>query len=405
MIAVTWPLWLPRPLASGVYPTIGFIASPTSVANRLEFAGAVAAIGTLIAIASGRVTARWWWLVSIGLVVLVSTDQQRLQPWCYQTIAYGLLFAFFDWRSARLWITLITASIYLYSAAGKLDYQFTHSVGQQMVLQALQMIPGITLDESMARLATRLAITLPIVELCIGAMILAKPTRRYGGMAAIAMHLSLFALLGPWSLNHSFGVLCWNLLLAVQSWMLFVNPADGGKDIEPEVDRRKALSPWSRLVRTAVMVWVVVMLVAPLTERWGIWDHWTSWSLYSPHTSRATVEIHDSAVARLPDELVRYLNDTDGDRWSRLSLEDWSIGERWVPVYPQARFQVEVAESVSRTYDLGQAIRVELRSVSDRVSGQRTSRYLIGRDEITRAADGYWFPIGRSKFTTNQRQR
>ena len=59
----------------------------------------------------------------------------------------------------------------------------------------------------------------------------------------------------------------------------------------------------------------VAALVLPLSERSGYWDHWLSWALYSPHNSRAEIQIHQSAVDQLPQIAATYLmpdDDADG---------------------------------------------------------------------------------------------
>ena len=45
------------------------------------------------------------------------------------------------------------------------------------------------------------------------------------------------------------------------------------------------------------------VLCLPVVERWGYWDHWLSWSLYAPHSSRVKVEVADHGVERLPESL------------------------------------------------------------------------------------------------------
>ncbi|MCC9600365.1 hypothetical protein LOC67_07310 [Stieleria sp. JC731] len=391
LMAVTYPLWTPAFVSGRWFPQVGLIDLPGSLKLVLSIAGLLAAVGCLAGNAlnsNSNHRRKLWAGVSIGLLTLVIADQHRLQPWCYQTMAYGVLFACCQWRETRFWMTLLTASIYLFSAAGKLDFQFTHTVGQQMVATALAWFSAGNFEHG---LTSKIALSLPITELLIGVLVAVPRTRRYGGFAAIAMHISLIGLLGPWSLNHSFGVLCWNVLLAVQIWVLFVR-SDG--HVEAESSDAASLSK----ARHPVLPWLarvllIGMLIAPLSERFGYWDHWTSWSLYSPHTSRAVIQVHHSAMDQLPPEVRPYLDDLDGDGWGELHLDDWSIEDRLVPIYPQARYQLAVADRLADRFKLDKAIRVELRSASDRWNGQRKSTYLIGANEVKQAMNRYWFPL------------
>ncbi|WP_160149679.1 MauE/DoxX family redox-associated membrane protein [Roseiconus lacunae] len=389
LIGVTYPLWIPSELTLTTFPSIGLVKLPTQAQVLSSLVGALFVLIGLVCNALRPGTDWRWGLVSLGFGLLVIVDQHRLQPWCYQAIVYGCLLASLPWREARRWVSVITASIYLYSAAGKLDYQFVHTVGREIVSQPL----GLFLDNPAAH-ATQLAVMLPISELMIGAMLLVPFTRRVGGIAAMVMHATLFVLLGPWALNHSFGVLGWNLVLAFQAWLLFVkSPGQGSaSSTNPAPDQTPAGFVW-KSIPYGTRVFACLILVAPITERVGIWDHWTSWSLYSPHTSRAIIEVHQSALQKLPASVRDHLQDTEGDQWYRLKLEPWSFESRLVPIYPQARYQLAIADVLAATYELQQAIRVELRSTSDRWTGKRQSTYLIGTSEVGKARAEYWLPL------------
>ena len=56
------------------------------------------------------------------------------------------------------------------------------------------------------------------------------------------------------------------------------------------------------------------------------------------------------------------------------SIDDgpWSLQTLGVPIYPQARYQLAVAEKLAREHKLGSAIRVIVRGVSDRWTGERS---------------------------------
>ena len=180
-------------------------------------------------------------------------------------------------------------------------------------------------------------------------------------------------LLGPWGLDHSWGVLAWNAVLIGQAWLLFVVPQ---RQVCWPADPVPMVHFWGSWIAKSA---VVIALVAPLGERAGHWDHWLSWALYSPHSSRVEIEIHATAMARLPEPISRALkSDTDGDAWHRLALDRWSLDELGVPIYPQARFQRAVADRLAHQYQLGDAIRGIIRGPSDRWTGQRQEKRFLG---------------------------
>ena len=200
------------------------------------------------------------------------------------------------------------------------------------------------------------------------------------------MHASLIAILGPWGLGHSTGVLIWNLLLIAQAYLLMLKP--GWEDRKPaQQAARESNFIFTCLVRGIILV----ALLAPLLERSGYWDHWTSWSLYSPHTSRAEIEIHRSAIDRLKPGLRSFVGgDADADGWHHLAIAGWSLTSRRVPIYPQARYQLALADKLAAEYQLEDEIRVRLRGVSDRRTGRRSEQMLLGRRDIESAMNAFW---------------
>jgi hypothetical protein len=382
-MSVTFPLWIGTVGAVSDFPTVTWFALPDSawLIRAVEWIASGAILIALgIVIRDGSRT--WpWWLIGVGLAISILIDQHRLQPWAYQSLLYAVVFAGMPWRTGRRWIIAIAISVYFYSAAGKLDYQFVHTVGNQMVRTLIGPFGPIS-----EATATKLAFALPLAELTIAVLLAIPRTRRRGGYLAIAMHLTLIGLLGPWGLDHSLGVITWNALLATQSWILFCRIPTPDHSID-----RTDQSTIGVLRQSVAAIVVTAALVAPLAERSGYWDHWTSWALYSPHNSRADIQVHQSAIKELPIELHAFLTgDPDGDRWIDLDVDQWSLRQRLVPVYPQARYQLALALDLAKNYQLGQAIRVKVKGVSDRRSGQRHVTFLIGRSDLESELRQYW---------------
>ena len=85
--------------------------------------------------------------------------------------------------------------------------------------------------------------------------------------------------------------------------------------------------------------------------------------------------------------------DADEGRWCDLNIQQWSLRERLVPIYPQARYQLALALQLSRRHDLKQSIRVKSKAVSDRWSGKRLETFLIGQNELEREMERYWLRV------------
>ena len=310
-----------------------------------------------------------------------------MQPWAYQTAIYATVFASVKPLAAQRWLLPMAISVYLYSALGKFDYQFVHTVGLDFLATMTRPLGGLWDDVGFST-RVKTAFIFPVTELLIGVSLIPKATRRIAGGAAMLMHLSLIGILGPWGMNHSAGVLIWNLLLMIQSWFLFVRPRDASHRPNPQtVDD----DPRHRHGATLARVVVLVAMVMPILERRGYWDHWPSWALYSPHNSRLDVEIHRSGIDLLPVGMSKFVElDSDGDGWHTLSLERWSLRTRHVPIYPQARYQLGLTVKLAESGNIDDQIRGRLRGVAERRSGKRTEKLLLGRTELRQATKQYW---------------
>ncbi|MDG2221254.1 MAG: hypothetical protein P8L85_07740 [Rubripirellula sp.] len=381
LMAVTWKLWFTWSVAA--YPTVALLGPDTPVPTKVGIAASIVLVGSLIGIViSPQKWRALWWLVSTALLISFVTDQHRLQPWAYQTAIYAIVFATLERRSAQRFLVLIGASVYIYSAMGKIDYQFLHTVGQDFLGVLATPLGGLPDGWELADRA-KIAILFPATELLIGFGLLVPFTRRIAAIAVMGMHIVLLVILGPWGLNHSTGVLMWNLCLLVQAYLLFFQRPNASPS-SPVTEPRKSLL-WLNATLTACVT------LAPLLERSGYWDHWLSWSLYSPHTSRLELDVHESAIGQLGPEIQPHVEpDTDGDRWHRLALDRWSLTDRGVPLYPQARYQLGLAVKIASRHGLRDDIRGRLRGVSNRWTGKRDEQRLLGLQELRAQAKSYW---------------
>ena len=378
LVLATFPLWV----QSGDYPRVSWL--PLDCSGQFGFVTELmllTALAVAISVLIRRNDRQWiWWVIAATLCLLVLMDQHRLQPWVYQLITISVIVGCLGVVRAIRWTIPVTISIYLFSALGKFDYQFTHTVGAEMI----QSVVGRVHELNHAG-ATRMAFGLPVCELSVAVLLAVPKTRRLGGWLAIMMHVTLIGILGPWNLDHSWGVLVWNAMLATQAfWLFVIGQARAAATIDPA-------KPRLTLASCVATLTVTVVLLMPLLERFGCWDHWTSWALYSPHNSRVRIEIHRSAMPALPSELQQHLDhDRDGDGWRELDFETWSLQKRLVPVYPQARYQLSVAHRIAIRNQLQSEIRATFQGISDRWTGERHESYLIGKQEIETALDRYW---------------
>jgi hypothetical protein len=139
---------------------------------------------------------------------------------------------------------------------------------------------------------------------------------------------------------------------------------------------------------------VVVVSIMPCSERFGIWDHWPSWALYAPHSSRVRVEIASPSVPRLPASLATLIkpsaNDEEAAVWLQVPMDAWSLQTLDTPIYPQSRFQLGVARHIGSEINSEFQIRITILGTADRFTGQRKMLTLEGDERIAKSNDLFW---------------
>ncbi len=390
LILATWRLWTPQT----VYPRVPLIEVAGVLPSACQWAAlsiALFALATvLIFHAQIRDRGRRWLSFAFvaSMLVLIATDQHRLQPWAYQMTIYAVVLG--SMRSDRAGrrrglalLRILTISIYLYSSLGKFDFQFLHSVGQQF-LEVTGSFVGIDIQGWPWTARLWAAALFPLIELLLVAALVVPRLRKLGVAVAVTMHASLCFILGPWGLGHEVGVLAWNGFFIAQAVLLFAGS-------EPPAEATGATAPTEPAPRHWLATGIVLAAgCLPLLEPLGWFDHWPAWGLYSPRNSRAIVEVHRAGIPSLPARLKPYLADAGAEAsWVRLEIDAWSLEALAAPIYPQDRFQLGVAASIATQYGLERSIRVRLLGMSNRLNGVRQVKTLTGRQQLVAAAEGF----------------
>ena len=288
-----------------------------------------------------------------AFLCLFLLNQHRLQPWAWQFFLYAALAALLKESRGMLFsVRWLTASIYFYSAFSKFDYQFVHGLGGRLA-ETLTETVGIEWTDGFSAIA----FAMPTFELFIALALLLPKTRKLGIVMAAAFHGVLIMTLGPWGLDHHLGVLIWNFFFFLTTAVLF-----WPQNFEPTPTQRKE----NKLLPLLVTLLLVAYPIFP-----GV-DHWLGWGLYSPNNSRCDLEVIQE-------------NDKGEIVFERFDLGGLSLRQLNVPLYPDARFQLGVAQAIQKQQDLKRS-KIVIRGKSDRFTGERKS--------VVFEKDGQW---GRAK--------
>lgn len=396
LIAATWRLWIPQTVFPQV-PAFAILCTAPAWLDWICLGCLIVGLSVLAAGRSGTLNTSGCLLVLVSLLAFFCLDQHRFQPWAYQLWLFTAIWLCCGVNHRLNLMNWLLVSIYFYSALGKLDFEFLHTVGQQM-LGAMANLVGQKLSGISASLKLALVAIFPVVELAIAVGLAGQTSRRVAGLFAIGLHLTLIVILGPLGLNHRLGVLIWNAQFVGLAYFLFV--AKRISVPESEISERQLgpkIAGWRNgYLQTLCSALIAFVIVMPSTERFGIWDHWPSWALYAPHSSRVVVEVAAPSVRRLPAELVALINRPTPEAdampvWVSIPMDAWSLQSLATPIYPQSRFQLGVARQVASVVDSEFQVRVTVLGPAGRFTGRRQSTILEGNSEIANAGGNYWF--------------
>jgi hypothetical protein len=387
LILCTWRLWF----GQEVFPQIPLVALGTNWPrwiDNLSFATLAAALGaTIVGASQMRMRRLGLSAALLSLSLLWITDQHRLQPWAYHFALTAWILLFRPAPDNRRWLRAVIVSVYLYSALSKFDARFLHTHGAMFVETGVELI-GLNADRMGRASLSRLAIGLPLGELAASVLLAVPALRRYGRWAAAVLHLTMIALLGPWGLDHRWGVLMWNVAFLAQVLIVFAPSGVTGA----ERFGATAVHPGVTASRLSLIP-VIAALVLPVLEPLERWDSWLSWGLYSTRAAKLDLYLPRDSAERLPASVRAFCESPSADSiWLRVAMDRWSLETLQAPIYPQQRFQLGVALAVVRLLPPDERhLSAVFSSAPDRRSGRvQTRRVDVAAELEAYAAAFFW---------------
>lgn len=398
LVAVTWKLWTPQE----VFPRVPlFRWAPPDWWDWASLALIVAG-GVGLLIRPRRYVRSLAATLALGLAIAFVCDQHRLQPWAWQLFILALLIALAD--DALLWSgwQWLTISIYFYSALSKFDRQFLDSIGHAFASTAFGGLfawdtsgypPG---PSQFYGMNYALMWAFPVGELAV-AMLLAIPvSRKWGMWAAIGMHGLLLQILGPFGLNHSAGVLIWNVFFIVQAAVLFMPGQRSWAGHAPPASTamQTVRFRWPNRLAQFILAWVIIW---PATYAFGLCDPWLAWAVYVEPLPSSWIDIREmwfgrteggGRSAELLAASIIVLPEDDTDPFP---IGRWSLRALRAPSYPHLRTSIAVALALAERFD-NHDVSVRISSRPRWVRSRETQHQeLHGAHEIHAYARRFWF--------------
>lgn len=369
LILSTRKLWL----SSGEFPQVPFLAGMLTLPVGLDrLFLAIAFIPLCLMLCLPEESRRWricCTLFFAGMLLLFLVNQHRFQPWAWQFLLIALASLWFSPRHVAFWWRWLAISLYFFSAFSKFDLVFADELGLLFLKTAASFLH---LDVTAWPLVWRqtAALSFPAWEL-LAAIFLCFPRTRVLGMTmASIMHAMLLLILGPWGLNHHAGVLIWNFFFICQAGLLFWPCRYQGPSCPLILPQNQ--SPRKLVTRLPAGLFSIILLL-PVLELFGLYDHWPAWGLYASRIERVALWIPRADRAKFPPTLQTHLAEiTDEPEWLRLKLDRWSLDALHAPIYPQARFQIGVSAAVIERFQLRDNFRLLLDSPASRFTTSRS---------------------------------
>jgi len=252
-------------------------------------------------------------------IYLAIVDQNRLQPYFYQSILIILIVSYY--RKSRKNTTivlhclmLVFIATYFFSGIHKINANF-NSVWDHAFAKHFGFFPDL-----FNYLFIR---AIPYIEAIIGLLLFFNKTRRLGVLAIITMHLGIVVLLIAF--GYGYNVIPWNLQNILSVFILFWN--------------YKSKYPFdivTQYFNYKKGVIILLTFVLPTTNLFGLWDHLLSFSFFSAKLNYYYIEINDDNLLRkLPKNVKKYVFDYNGKKI--INLNDWAGDVNGVLFYPQDR--------------------------------------------------------------------
>lgn len=298
------------------FPTVPLFESLPNLSYPLDYFFAYAFAGFITAYIFNP--KRWIGITVIGLYVFLAIlDQNRLQPYFYQSILTILAIVLFpknaDPKKVLYAVILVFFATYFWSGLQKLNAvfytQWMHALGKHFSFISTELLQAFTY-------------AVPWLEAAMGILLLFNKTRKFSVVFIVLMHSIIIFLL--FYLGYGYNVVPWNVQNIVSVLVLFWV--------------LETTAPWSFFTelfswQKTVMIGFTILL--PLSNFWGGYDHLLSYSFFTSKLNYYYVELSDELENSLPDTIHQYYRYQDGH--AVLYLNEWAGEVNKVLFYPEER--------------------------------------------------------------------
>lgn len=272
---------------------------------------------------------RWLgWLALLTYVYLALVDQNRLQPYFYQSALTLLAIVIFpskaDSRKVLYTVILIFFATYFWSGIQKLNdafyIQWLSALNKHFSCIDPESVALICLPQWFLKGFTY---AVPWLEASMGVLLLFNRTRDFAISFILGMHAIIVFLL--FYLGYGYNVVPWNFQNMISVVALFY----GLKTIKPtdffvsKFDLQRGLL-------------VFIVMVLPLSNNlFGYYDNLLSFHFFTADLQYYNITIHEDLEDKLPDNAQSFYRYHNGQPY--LNVNEWAQADNKVLFYPEER--------------------------------------------------------------------
>ena len=264
------------------------------------------------------------WSVLLLYLYLSFVDQNRLQPYFYQSMLTILAIVIYkDNTSSKkviYTIALIFLATYFWSGVHKLNElfyeQWMHALQKHISFVPTSLLQAFTY-------------AVPWLEALMGILLLFNRTRKITVGFIVSMHLIIIVLLIY--LGYGFNVIPWNVQNILSVLILFwsLKTISFSELFTDSISYQKGL------------VFLFTFLL-PFSNVFGGWDHLLSFSFFTSKLNYYYIKIDKEYAKELPPHIQKYYRTNEA--MTVIYLNEWAGDTNKVLLYPQER----VAKKVER---------------------------------------------------------
>jgi len=257
------------------------------------------------------------WFVVLLYLYLAMVDQNRLQPYFYQSFLTLLAIVIYKNKASSkkilFSIILIFIATYFWSGIQKLNEIF-YEQWMHALLKHFSFIPE--------KLLLAFTYVVPWLEAAMGILILFNKTRKIGVISIVLMHTIITVMLVY--LGYGFNVIPWNLQNILSVLIIFWS-------LKTSAFSEIFIGSFT-YQRALIFLFTFIL---PLSNLFGGWDHLLSFSFFTSKLDYYYIQIDEKLADKLPQNIQKYYR--KNEQMTVLYLNEWAGDVNKVLLFPQKR--------------------------------------------------------------------